>query len=267
MDTVITLKNPYGYNRHGFAWENVPEGKAAHLDFGCHSGEFLNSLIVKGIGRLVGLDVSQDAVDRANQQFPDLEIISISETVPLPFENCLFSSITVLDVIEHVYEQNELLDELNRVLKEDGVLIVTVPGKHLFSFLDIGNYKFIFPKLHQWYYCISHSREEYDRRYVSNPDGLVGDISGKKRWHEHFSRSKLTKLLNNSGFDVVKFDGSCFFMRIKSHIEPLIQWIKPLQSLIQRLSILDAKRFKSANLFCIARKTAEKKAGKAVNLT
>ncbi|GAG01110.1 unnamed protein product, partial [marine sediment metagenome] len=191
MKTEISPENPYSYNRYGFAWQCVPEGGAAHLDFGCYDGAFLRSLKEKGIARLFGVDISHEAVCKAHHQFPELEIIHISETVPLPFEDGLFTSITILDVIEHVYEQGALLDELNRVLKDNGTLIVTVPGQHLFSFLDIGNLKFRFPRLHRWYYCRKHSREEYECRYVSNPDGLVGDISAKKHWHEHFSRAKL----------------------------------------------------------------------------
>ena len=57
MHTKINLHNPHGYNRWGFAWEHVPKGEAAHLDFGCHDGAFLNTLKDKKIGRLVGVDV------------------------------------------------------------------------------------------------------------------------------------------------------------------------------------------------------------------
>ena len=123
-----------------------------------------------------------------------------------------------MDVLEHVYNQAELLAELNRILTDGGKLIVTVPGQHLFSFLDRGNFKFLFPRLHRWYYCLKHSREEYEYRYVSNPDGLVGDISTKKRWHEHFSRDKLGKMLAEAGFNVIDFDGAGFFSQIIGNV-------------------------------------------------
>lgn len=261
MKTETSPENPYSYNRYGFAWQCVPEGGAAHLDFGCYNGAFLRTLTEKRIARLVGVDISQEAVCKAHQQFPGLEIIHISETVPLPFEDGLFTSITILDVIEHVYEQGALLDELNRVLKDNGTLIVTVPGQHLFSFLDIGNLKFRFPRLHQWYYCRKHSREEYECRYISNPDGLVGDISVKKRWHEHFSRTKLKKLLNGSGFTVVDFDGSGFFSRIINNISFLLRHFKPLQPFFRKIGALDAKLFKSTNLFCVAQKQKPRRRG------
>jgi len=260
MNTRITPDNPHGYNRYGFAWQNVPQGGQAHLDFGCYDGAFLATLKSKGIARLVGVDISQDAVLKARERLADIDVIHISQSTALPFEDDMFTSITVLDVIEHVAEQGTVLDELNRVLKDDGTLVVTVPGRHLFSFLDTGNLKFRFPRLHRWYYCRRHSKAEYEQRYVSNPDGLVGDISAEKRWHEHFSRAKLEKLLNKSGFGVVAFDGAGFFSRIIKSTRFLCGWLRPLQPVFGKIEALDAKFFESSNLFCVARKRLHTKA-------
>jgi len=254
MHTELSADNPFGYNRYGFAWQHIPQGGAAHLDFGCYDGTFLASLKNKGIARLVGVDISADAVRQAHERFADIEVIHISKTVPLPFGDRAFTSITILDVIEHLDEQSPLLDELNRVLQDNGILVVTVPGQHLFSFLDAGNLKFRFPRIHRWYYCRKHSQAEYEDRYVSNPDGLVGDISAKKRWHQHFSPAQLETLLNRSGFTVIDFDGTGFFIRVTKNVQFLLGWFKPLQSFFRKLEVLDARLFGSANLFCVARK-------------
>jgi SAM-dependent methyltransferase len=254
MHTRLSPDNPHGYNRYGFAWQNVPKGVKAHLDFGCFDGAFLSTLKGKAVARLVGVDISQEAVQKASQQFPDIQVVHISGTVPLPFNDGEFTSITLLDVIEHVNEQTALLSELNRVLKDDGILVVTVPGQHLFSFLDIGNLKFRFPGLHRWYYCRKHSEAEYEYRYISNPDGLAGDVSAKKSWHEHFSRTKLDKLLGDGGFAVVESDGAGLFTRVIKIVGFLFSRFKLLRHLVEKLERLDAKLFESANLFCLARK-------------
>jgi SAM-dependent methyltransferase len=255
MHTKITRGNPYGYSRYGFAWENVPKAGTEHLDFGCYDGTFLASLRSKGIARLVGVDISKDAVDKAHKLYPDIEIIHITKTVPFLFGDREFASITMLDVLEHVDEQKLLLKELNRVLKKDGVLIVTVPKKHLFSFLDLGNLKFRFPRLHRWYYCRKHSTRQYERRYIYNTDGLIGDIGVHKRWHEHFSRAKLKKLLKDSGFSIVGFDGSGFFNRVIRSANFLLGKIGVFHRVLKKLEAIDAKLFESANLFCIVRKS------------
>lgn len=254
MDTIITSKNPFEHDRYGFSWEHISSNSEAHFDFGCNKGVFLNSLKSKGLDRLVGVDISSEAIAQAQLQYPSLEIKHIQKATPLPFENGQFTSITIMAVIEHVYEQKELLDELNRVLKDDGILIITVPGKYLFSFLDLGNYKFLFPRLHRWYYCLTHSKQEYESRYISNPDGLIGDISARKKWHEHFSHSDLQKLVNNSNLKVDKFDGAGFFFRILIVLNLLFKWLKPLDSFLAKLKKADLKYFKSTELFCVCRK-------------
>jgi len=258
MHTKISPNNPYKYNRSAFAWEHVPEGDDGHLDFGCNNGKFLNQLRPKKTGQLVGVDVSEEAVNKGHKLFPELEIIKINESGNLPFDNGTFYSVTVLDVLEHVYKQADILTELNRILIDGGKLIVTVPGQHLFSFLDMGNFKFRFPGLHRWYYCLTHSQDEYERRYASNPDGLIGDISARKRWHEHFSREKLNKLLTTGGFKVIDIDGTGYFCRVIRNVNHFFQWLKPVQKFLNWLLSLDYRLFESANLFCIAEKRRNK---------
>ena len=265
MRTTISPSNPHHHSRYGFAWEKIPAGGAAHLDFGCGDGAFLNSLRSKKIGRLVGVDISRNAVEEAAARFPDIDVRRIPRATPLPFENGEFSSVSLLDVVEHIFEQAALLKEVRRALAEDGTLVVTVPGKHLFSFLDMGNLKFRFPELHRWYYCRTHSVEEYDRRYVSNPEGLVGDVSAKKRWHEHFSRAGLERLLGESGFRMMGFDGAGLFARPISVVGRVLGRIRLLRPLLRRVTLWDARRFSSTHLFCVVRKAhvSQRDAGQA----
>ena len=234
----------------------VPVGGAAHLDFGCEDASFLNSLCSKGINRLVGADICREVVGKARARYPDLENVHLTRTVPLPFPDMVFTSITALDVIEHVWEQKALLDELYRVLADDGVLVITVPGQHFLSFLDQGNLKFRFPRLHRWYYCRRHSQEEYEQRYVSSPNGLVGDISAAKAWHEHFNRNKLRRLLAASRFEVADFDGCALFGRAIIAGRFLLGSVEPLRAALDYIAALDNKWFESTHLFCRARKEA-----------
>ena len=255
MRTRIQSDSPWGYDRYGFAWQHVPAGGAAHLDFGCGDGRFLASLASKGLGSLVGIDSSRDAVEHAASRPAGYEVLHLRATDPLPFAEGRFSSISLMDVLEHVDDQDRLLAELGRILQDDGTLIITVPGQYLLSCLDMGNLKFRFPRLHRWFYCRRHSRQEYERRYVSNPDGLIGDVSATKRWHEHFSGRKLENLLNRNGLTVIEFDGTGWFVRALKIARMLLGRVGPLDRAIERITAWDARRFESANLFCIARKS------------
>ncbi|MBN1765971.1 MAG: class I SAM-dependent methyltransferase [Sedimentisphaerales bacterium] len=255
MHTKISTNNPFGYDRLGFAWELVPANSQAHLDFGCSQGDFMNALSEKNIKCIIGLDISRDEINQARQRFPHLDVRHINQTIPLPFEDETFDSIALLDVLEHVYEQEQLLQELYRVLRKDGLLIVTVPGKYFFSFLDRGNIQFYWPGLHRWYYCRTHSQEEYEYRYVNNPDHLIGCISARKRWHEHFSKDKLKQLLEKNSFNVVDFDGTAYFGRIIDTLEFLLRRPAALKTVLEPIKKWDNKTFKTANLFCLAQKS------------
>jgi SAM-dependent methyltransferase len=261
MRTRIESKNPFGYDRYGFAWQRVPAGGAAHLDFGCGDGRFLEALQSKGIQRLVGVDASKEAVRRAAERPGDMEIVHVRSADSLPFADGEFSSISLMDVLEHVDRQEALLAELRRILQDDGILIVTVPRQHVFSCMDIGNLKFRLPRLHRGYYCRRYSKQEYERRYVRNPDGLIGDVAAEKRWHEHFSRRRLEELLHGKGFSVVQFDGTGFFRRLLKIAEMLFGRIGLLRRGLARIVAWDARRFESANLFCAARKRTRARQG------
>ena len=254
MHTKLESDNPYGCNRYGFAWQHVPAGGAAHLDFGCGDGRFLRALRDKNIKCLIGVDIGREAIKQAEQASGGLEIMHIRKVAPLPFPDAFFSSITLMDVLEHVDEQEALLDELYRVLQDDGTLIVTVPGRHALSFLDMGNLKFRFPRMHRWYYSARHSLQAYNQRYAWNPDGLIGDVSAAKRWHEHFSSLALQKLLDRSRFAVTEFDGTGLLTRVLKVVDLLAVHFGPLRDGVRRIMAWDARRFESANLFCTVRK-------------
>jgi 2-polyprenyl-6-hydroxyphenyl methylase/3-demethylubiquinone-9 3-methyltransferase len=102
------------------------------LDYGCGDGRFLVGLGNKGIRRVAGADVSREAVGLAKAKCAEMQIMHIDGKAALPFSKGEFSSISLLDVLEHVDEPDAVLVELYRVLKDDGTLIVTVPGQHMF---------------------------------------------------------------------------------------------------------------------------------------
>jgi SAM-dependent methyltransferase len=254
VHTTISSLNPFSTDRYGFTWEQVPAESRSHLDFGCYQGRFPAALRSKTgpASRLVGVDANREAIEAGLQMYPDVELIHLSDLDRLPFDAATFDSVSLMDVLEHVDDQPALLRELYRVLTEGGRIIVTVPRQHVFSFLDRGNYKFRFPRLHRWFFRLRHSKAEYEHRYVNNPDGLVGDISANKRWHEHFTPEHLGHLLEEAGFHVVLFAGTGLFRRPIGHIEMLVGWIPPVKKLFARFCRWDAKRFRSMNLYCVA---------------
>jgi SAM-dependent methyltransferase len=210
--------------------------------------EFSRSGVVSSA---VGVDVNPSAVSSNQDSDPRVSLVTIRKGQKLPFADASFDVVTLVGVLEHVHEQKLLLQELRRVLVDDGRLIVSVPGQHFFSFMDLGNMKFRFPRLHRWYWSRKHSVEEYQRRYVQGEDGLIGDIEVEKRWHEHFTPDRLSRLLTDSGYEILDADGFGYFMRPIHNAWTLSPVLKgPLY----RLMLSDMRSFASAEIFVECRK-------------
>lgn len=254
MKTQISINNPFGFSRYGFLWQQLSLlEKGRHLDYGAYNGYVIKQLaITQVIDAGVGIDLNKEVVEENKNNLPQNTILQyIEKHSPLPFADEHFDSISILDVIEHVYNQDGILQELRRVLKTGGILVLTAPRKNLFSFLDLGNLKFRFPKLHKWYYEFKHSADDYQSRYLNNSNGLVGDIEKEKMWHQHFSDSELHALLTKNGFSNIQLDGSCLFQRVFS----IISFVLPFStSFMNKLTRLDAKLFSQSNIFSVSQK-------------
>ncbi len=256
MKQKISTDNPFARlgSRYAFAWEHIKVNSNAHLDYGCDDGWFNSKLQSKNIAHLVGVDMNSQAIAKAKKDYPELTFSTISKTVPLPFPDNNFDSVSILDVLEHLSQQRELLREFFRVLKSGGKLIVTVPGRHIFSFLDRGNIQLQFPRLFRWWYLRSHSLDEYKAHYLANSDGMVGCMSEDKNEHEHFKPRYLCELLTDAGFAVELVDGAGLFHNVFETIDFLLRRPKFLQGIYNSLTRLDARCFEKTNLFCVAHK-------------
>jgi ubiquinone/menaquinone biosynthesis C-methylase UbiE len=255
MDTKISSNNPFGYDRYGFLWEIISQkAKGLHLDYGAYDGRIITQMAETNIiDRGIGVDVNEMVVEKNTQNMPsNVNLVKIEKSTQLPYPDSYFDSLSILDVIEHIQDQKSLLTELNRVLKVGGSLVVTVPKKHVFSWLDMGNFKFIFPKTHRFFYERKYSKDEYYNRYLLCENGLFGDIEKEKMWHQHFSNEEMSELLQECGFQLMNFDGSGLFIRpllMLQYVSP-----KPISTWIGSLAIMDARKFAAANLFCVAQK-------------
>ena len=260
MHSSISQDNPFGVSPHALVWEFIKKhgGSKRHLDYGTHDGFVLEKLaetglVVDGFG--VDLNVSSIERGKATCQNGRVTLRVIRKGEPLPFQPEEFDTVSILGVIEHVADQKGLLQKLLLVLKPGGELIVLVPGKHFFSFLDIGNFKFNFPRLHRWLYCATRGRAEYEERFVQCANGLYGDIELEKMWHEHFTHESLSTLLQSVGFEVHVQDGMGFFFRIirlARHLSP--SW---LSNMLIPLENWDLVTFSQAEIFCVGRKPPE----------
>ncbi len=93
------------------------------LDIGCGRGEVLRGFIDRG---LVGHGVDQSRAAEKYCPEADLRICDL-ETQPLPFPDHTFDVVYSKSVIEHFYHPENLVAEISRVLRPNGLAITLTP--------------------------------------------------------------------------------------------------------------------------------------------
>ncbi|RYG60066.1 class I SAM-dependent methyltransferase, partial [bacterium] len=125
----------------GHTVPRLPSPELRLVDIGCGTGANLPMLreSVGAKGSVVGVDFSPLALRFARQQLHDLSDLGLSQgdAMQLPLRDGCADCVTMLDVLEHIPDDGQALNEVARVLKPGGALILTVPAYgHLWSAHD-----------------------------------------------------------------------------------------------------------------------------------
>jgi SAM-dependent methyltransferase len=156
-------------------WERAlrllpPGGRV--LDLGCAFGHGTRKLA--RTHKAYGLDASPRFIARARRAAPHIPF-TLGRAERLPYADGFFDGVLLLDVLEHVRRERPVLDEVYRVLKPGGVLVLSVPRKGALAWLD---------SLNVWDFYAgggSHPPEEVI------PGGYV--------YHRHYGEADLRRML------------------------------------------------------------------------
>jgi SAM-dependent methyltransferase len=98
------------------------------LDLGCNNG-YGTALIAAAGGCAVGVDVSPVAIDDAQRRFGDcVKGFYVFDGGVIPFADDSFDMVVSFQVIEHISEPRPYLMEIARVLRADGIALLTTPN-------------------------------------------------------------------------------------------------------------------------------------------
>lgn len=92
------------------------------LDAGCARGRFLRRLASSG-AELFGVDLTEDFLQSARRNVPEAAVAGGSLS-RLPFRDASFDAVFCIEVLEHLPDTALALDEMARVLRPDGTLLV-----------------------------------------------------------------------------------------------------------------------------------------------
>jgi SAM-dependent methyltransferase len=104
--------------------------KADVLDVGCGVGYGSHHLASKGARSVTAFDISADAVAHARRKYAH-PAIHYKEMAAADLDaRDAFDVVTCFELIEHIEDQNKVLDNIKRALRPDGVLLISTPRPH-----------------------------------------------------------------------------------------------------------------------------------------
>lgn len=124
-------------HRYAFA-KNFIENKIV-LDIACGEGygSFLMSKIAKNV---IGVDISKNAIDEANNKYKQINLNYIlGSTDHIPVEDGSIDVFISFETIEHHNRHIEMYNEIKRVLKPNGILIISSPDRQYYNELQKNN--------------------------------------------------------------------------------------------------------------------------------
>ena len=99
------------------------------LDLACGEG-YGSYMLAEAADEVVGVDINEDAIRHASSTYTrdnlTFLISSIVEVTAIPGSD-LFDAIIFFEALEHVEEQDKVMTEVKRLLKNDGIFIVSTP--------------------------------------------------------------------------------------------------------------------------------------------
>ncbi len=200
------------------------------LDIGCGDG-FLASNFVKKF-ETYGIDISEIALKKAENLGIKTEVIDLN-TEKLSSENEFFDIVSCFEVLEHLLDPVGVIKEINRVLKINGLFIVSVP-----NILNIIN---------RMFFLLGNFTDVMDVAHKNN-----------EIFSEHikiFSQDKLEKLLKTGHFEVL--ERHYFFP--KKFNEPRWKKVQVIGNLINKLKVPEImpKFFALGFLYICKKKTCQ----------
>jgi len=98
----------------------APLLKGRLMDFGCGSKPY--KALFNNVSEYIGVDYKGEGHSHVNEQ---IDVYYDGKTIPFP--DNYFDSILTNEVLEHVFNIDEIVGELYRVLKPGGKILITTP--------------------------------------------------------------------------------------------------------------------------------------------
>ncbi len=175
------------------------------LDIGCGSG-LLAFKIKNNFNYIYGIDITtsqiQIAEEKAKKELKNNFIFSICNVDEgINFEDEMFDTVTCLAVLEHVFDPYFVVDEISRILKPGGIFI-----------LDVPNIAYLKQRINLLFGRLPVTSSPFNWREIGWDGGHL----------HYFTQKTICKLLNDSGFNIVKITGCGLLAQFRNFYPSLL---------------------------------------------
>lgn len=117
--------------RYSWACRFAP-GKRV-LDAACGMAYGTAMLVDAEASEVVGIDIDESLIAEVRRVAPPNASFDVGDLRELPYEDDDFDLIVCFEAIEHVPDPEKVLDELSRVLRDDGLLALSTPNRDVYA--------------------------------------------------------------------------------------------------------------------------------------
>lgn len=160
--------------RREFLIKHVGNSPKKILDVGC-AGGYISLLLMKMGHDVTGIELNKKMAEEARMR--GVNVVEHDLEEPIPLESNSVDIVHACEIIEHLFDTESFLKEINRILKPNGIVIISTPNLNSF----INRFRvFIGSSLPMW-------------------GGFPNDRHGS---HVRvFNKKKIFELLNMTGFE------------------------------------------------------------------
>ncbi len=96
------------------------------LDLACADGSFIDLAAQKFSAESFGLDITPQNIKKAQKKLNHAKVHDLN--LPFPYQPNTFDLIFALEIIEHLFDTDQFLKNIHRILKPQGILILSTPN-------------------------------------------------------------------------------------------------------------------------------------------
>src|SRR4051812_24597440 len=123
----------YWFRRHEVVYQRLLDRCADRVVLEAGSGEGYGADLIAGVAtHVIGLDYDDSAVAHVRARYPRVDMRQ-GNLAELPLDAGSVDVVVNFQVIEHLWDQGQFVDECARVLRPSGVLLMSTPNRITFS--------------------------------------------------------------------------------------------------------------------------------------